>query len=83
MGTYKGMLCKVQSDNIQSYRHIFNNLDECILKKTQKSKMQKDENDKDYLFDLSLLNWNPELTIVYSSKNNKKNIILNKGNVSE
>jgi len=77
MGTYKGILCKIQSDNIQNYRHIFNDLDESVLKKAKETKMQNDDNGNTYSFDLSLLNWNPELTIRYNSKNKKKDIILN------
>ncbi|PKP24248.1 MAG: hypothetical protein CVU03_13215 [Bacteroidetes bacterium HGW-Bacteroidetes-2] len=78
MGTYKSILCKIQSDSIQNYRHIFNDLDEAILEKAKQSKIQKDENGEIYSFDLSLLNWNAKLTIIYDTTNNKKKIIFNK-----
>lgn len=79
MGTYKNILCEIHSEEIQKFKHIFSDLNKKTIEKARLSEKIKDKDGKNYIFDLSLLNWNPELIIIYNITDDSKNIILSNG----
>ena len=83
IGIYKGVLCKFQSENQNIYSHVFNKVSPEIFKKAKSSQTMTDSNGKSYIVDLSLTNWEPNISIIYNVSENKKEIIYLEGNKTE
>jgi hypothetical protein len=76
MGSYNNILCEIQSDSLQKYKHLFGNLDENIIKEAKQAGIIQAKDGKTYDLDMSLLNWTPKLTIIYNVTENTKEIVV-------
>jgi|GEM_PF-1358583 len=72
IGRYKGILCKFQSNNLNDYSDIFKKLSPEVYEKANASQIITEANGNSYIVDLSLINWEPNISITYNiSQKNK------------
>jgi len=77
LGYYKGFACKIKSDSLQNYKQLFEKLDENLMIGAKESSIIKRTDGKEYNVDLSLLNWTPNLTMIFDRSTNSQKVILN------
>jgi hypothetical protein len=83
IGVYKGILCKFYSENQNDYSSVFKKVSPEIFKKANSAQTITDSNGKNYTVDLSLTNWEPNISIIYNLYKNKKEIKYLEGNKTE
>lgn len=78
MGTYNNILCKIHSDSLQKFQHLFKRLEKNIIDEASQVGIVKSNDGKIYNLDTSLTNWTPRLTIIYDVTKNTKEVIVDK-----
>jgi hypothetical protein len=70
IGRYKNIICIVQSENLQNFKHLFSDLNETDTNRPKQETLSNQQN-------LATLNWNPHLISIFNITDNTKKIIVN------
>ena len=83
IGVYNGLLCQFYTKNLNNYSSVFKDVDIAVKEKASSFEIVTDNDGKTYTLDLSLLNWEPEIEIIYNINKSKKEIHFTKNHKTQ
>ena len=78
MGYYKNIPCTIQSDSLQNFKHLFNEINANVINRAKQAALITDKDGKKSISDLTKLNWTSQLIIIYNTTDNTKRLITSK-----